>query len=174
MALQTSVTIVEKETIAPAWWRLVMAGPELASRLLPGQFLLVRCADPFTCYLRRPIFPAALDESRLELLLRPEPDPGLAWLSSRQPGDTLEVIGPLGQGFSLPGHVQNLLLVSDSQLLSPLLGHMHQALQAGRSVTLALSGSRAAAVYPLNRLPPAVETGPLRSPGARPDAGYSG
>ena len=34
---------------------------------------------------------------------------------------------------------------------------MHQALQAGRSVTLALSGSRAAAVYPLNRLPPAVE-----------------
>ena len=69
------------------WWRLVLDGPELVTHLIPGQFLLVRCADPFAVYLRRPIFPAPLQKGQLELLLRPEPDPGLAWLSTRQPGD---------------------------------------------------------------------------------------
>ena len=155
--MQTRVTIVEKETIGPAWWRLVIDEPDLASPPTPGQFLLVRCADPFTCYLRRPIFPATRENGQLELLLRPEPDPGLAWLSTRQPGDELDVIGPLGQGFPLPDHLRHLLLISDGQTLSPLLGQMNRAVAAGVSVTLLLGGPRAAAIYPVDRLPPAVE-----------------
>jgi dihydroorotate dehydrogenase electron transfer subunit len=155
--LQTRVIIVERETIGPAWWRLVLDGPELAAQLTPGQFLLVRCADPFTSYLRRPIFPEPLNDGQLELLLRPTPDPGLAWLSTRQVGDELDVIGPLGQGYPLSSYVRNLLLVSDGQALSPLLGQMNRAVQAGLSATLLLGGQRAAALYPLDRLPPAVE-----------------
>ena len=154
---QTLVTIAQKETIGPAWWRLVLDGPELAAHLTPGQFLLLRCADPFTTYLRRPIFPAPLEKGQLELLLRPEPDPGLAWLSTRQPGDELDVIGPLGRGFPTPEQARNLLLVSDGQALSPLLGRMNRAVAAGLAVTLLLGGQRAAALYPLDRLPPAVE-----------------
>ena len=154
--IQTEVTIVEKEAIAPARWRLSLSAPDL-SQLVPGQFLLLRCADRFTCYLRRPVFPFPINDELLTLLLYPDPDPGLAWLLTRQPGDTLDVIGPLGTGFPLPDHIRNLLLVSDGQAIDPLLGQMSRAIATGISVTLALGGSRAANLYPVSALPPMVE-----------------
>ncbi len=157
MPIQTQVSVLYKEIIAPAWWRLTLAAPDLAPRLQPGQFLLVRCADRLTCYLRRPVFPARVDEDKLVLLLRPESDPGLAWLLARPPGDTLDVIGPLGAGFPLPKYARNVLLVSDVQTIAPLLGQMERVLAAGSAVTLALGGSRATALYPVAALPPIVE-----------------
>ncbi|MBN1219527.1 MAG: hypothetical protein JXM69_11400 [Anaerolineae bacterium] len=155
--IHTQVTVVKKETIAPAWWRLTIAAPDLSPRLSPGQFLFLSCADRFTCYLRRPIFPAPIDDEHLTLLLHPNPDPGLAWLLTRTPGDRLDVIGPLGTGFPLPDSIRNLLLVSDSRAIDPLLGQLSRAVEAGVAVTLALGGSRASALYPVSALPPVVE-----------------
>jgi dihydroorotate dehydrogenase electron transfer subunit len=155
--VQTEATVIQKESIAPAWWRITLAGPELTPPLQPGQFILVRCGDLFTCYLRRPILAQAAGEQRLSFLLRPDPDPGLAWLAARQVGDKLDLIGPLGSSFELPEAVQNLLLISDGQLISPLLGQLERAIAAGQSVTLALGGSRAAGLYPVAGLPPQVE-----------------
>jgi dihydroorotate dehydrogenase electron transfer subunit len=155
--IQTQVTLVGKAAIAPAWWQLTLAAPDLISRLIPCQFLLLRCADRFTCYLRRPIFPAPVGSDHFTLLLQPDSDPGLAWLLSRVPGERLDVIGPLGTGFPLPGAARNLLLVSDVQAISPLLGQMSRAIEAGIAVTLALGASRAATLYPLAALPPVVE-----------------
>lgn len=154
--IQTQARVIQKETIAPAWWRLTLTASDL-SPLLPGQFLLLRCADRFSCYLRRPIFPTPLPQAQFSLLLRPNPDPGLAWLSARQPGDTLDVIGPLGRGFPMPKNVRRLLLVSDTPAMGPLLGQMERALAAGAAVTLVLGGSRASALYPVAALPPVVE-----------------
>jgi len=57
----------------------------------------------------------------------------------------------------LPNGIGNLLLVSDTQLLSPLLGPLEQALADGLAVTLVLEASRAANLYPAAQLPPAVE-----------------
>jgi dihydroorotate dehydrogenase electron transfer subunit len=155
--IQTQVTVTGKEAIGPAWWRLDLSAPDLSPSLLPGQFLLVRCADRFSCYLRRPVFPAQHQDGELTLLVRPAADPGLAWLSARAAGDRLDVIGPLGAGFPLFNQVRNLLLVSDGQWLSPLLGQLERAVAAGLAVTLALGGSRAAALYPPAALPPLVE-----------------
>jgi dihydroorotate dehydrogenase electron transfer subunit len=155
--IQTEVTVVHKEALAPAWWRLTLAAPDLTPRLSPGQFLLVRCADPFTCYLRRPIFPARVIDDQFELLVRPDPDPGRAWLTARQPGDRLDVIGPLGSGFPLAAQTRNLLLAGDEPALGPLLGQLDRALAAGAAVTLALGGTRASTLYPVAQLPPVVE-----------------
>jgi dihydroorotate dehydrogenase electron transfer subunit len=120
--------------------------------------LLLRCGDSFTCYLRRPIFPEPLElPGHLSLLLRPGPDPGLAWLSARQIGDSIDLIGPLGRGFELPQSPHNLLLVADQPLVAPLLGLIAQALAGRALVTIALGGNRAANLYPVAALPPAVE-----------------
>lgn len=155
--IQTQGTIIDKETIAPAWWRLKVAAPDLTPRLQSGQFLLLRCGDDSTCYLRRPIFPAPIDAEKFSLLLRPAPDPGLAWLLAQQPHSHLDLIGPLGVGFPPPDNLRNLLLVGDTPLIGPLLGQMEQALQAGLAVTLTLGSRRAADLYPRAALPPAVE-----------------
>ncbi|MBE7554570.1 MAG: hypothetical protein HS126_26270 [Anaerolineales bacterium] len=154
--IQTQATVVEKATIAPAWWRLTLTAPELPPPL-PGQFLLLRCADRYRCYLRRPVFPIPANQNHFNLLLRPDPDPGLAWLSARQPGDTLDVMGPLGNGFPLPKSVRHLLLVSDTPDIGPLLGQMERAIAVGVAVTLALGASRVSRLYPVAALPPVVE-----------------
>lgn len=151
------MTVVRRETIAPAWWRLTLAAPVLSLSPLPGQFFLLRCADRYQCYLRRSVFPAPLPPNYFTLLLQPDPDPGLAWLSARQAGDTLDVIGPLGIGFPLPKGSRHLLLVSDTPDISPLLGQMERALAAGLAVTVALGASRASRLYPVAALPPVVE-----------------
>ena len=152
--IQTEISVLDKKSIAPAWWELTFSAATLIPQLQPGQFLLLRCDG---CYLRRPIFPVPAGPGIITVLLRPNPDPGLAWLLSRQPPDTLDVIGPLGVGFPLPNHTQNLLLISDHPQLGPLLGHMQQAMLAGYAVTLALGGRRATTLYPLSQLPPQVE-----------------
>ena len=154
---QTRLIISQKETIAPAWWRLTLTAPDLTALGQPGQFLLLACADRFTCYLRRPIFPQPQPDQQFSLLIRPDPDPGLAWLTTRQVDDRLDVIGPLGSGFNLPAGIQNLLLISDNQWLAPLLGVMEQAVAAGLSVTMALGARRSADLYPVAALPPVVE-----------------
>ncbi len=153
--IQTQAVITEREIISGAWWRFTISGVEIATNFRPGQFLLLRCGPG--CYLRRPIFPQVLGDKSLSLLVRPDPDPGLAWLSARQVGDKLDLIGPLGQGFPLPYGHNNILLVSDGQKIDPLLGQMRQALKAGFSVTLALEASRVANLYPTVYLPPDVE-----------------
>ena len=80
-----------------------------------------------------------------------------AWLAARKSGDVLDLIGPLGTGFDLPDRTGNLLLVSNSQQLSPLLGQLELAVDLGCAVTLALESSRAASLYPVSSLPPIVE-----------------
>ncbi|MDM8527627.1 hypothetical protein QUF58_05375 [Anaerolineales bacterium HSG24] len=154
---QTTLTITHKTLLSPAWWQINLESPKLAEQLAPGQFLLVQCTDPFTAYLRRPVFPMLIGSDQLALLLRPSSDAGLAWLLTRQVGDTLNVIGPLGQGFPKPTEEQHVCLISDSPALEPLLGQMQIALHNGSVVTMALQASRASRLYPISILPIAVE-----------------
>ncbi|MDM8520025.1 hypothetical protein QUF64_08260 [Anaerolineales bacterium HSG6] len=154
---QTTLTIIHKTLLSPAWWQITLSAPRLAEQLTPGQFLLVQCADPFTAYLRRPVFPMLVGPNHLALLLRPSSDAGLAWLLTRQVGDPLDVLGPLGQGFPQPAEGQHVCLISDSPLLEPLLGQMQIALQNGSVVTMVLQASRANRLYPISTLPIAVE-----------------
>ncbi|GAB4449388.1 MAG: dihydroorotate dehydrogenase electron transfer subunit [Anaerolineae bacterium] len=151
---QLTATVVQRETVAPAWWQLTVAVEAPAGSVNPGQFFLARCQG---CYLRRPIFPQPLPNGLFGLLLRPATDPGMAWLAARQPGDPLDLIGPLGNGFPLHPTPHNLLLVSDSRRLSPLLGLLHSALTTGAAVTLLLGGRAASAIYPAARLPAEAE-----------------
>jgi hypothetical protein len=77
-------------------------------------------------------------------------------LASLQPGDTLDLLGPCGRGFTLNLRATHLLLVAETfERLYPLL---HHALANRYSVTLLLDSTA-----PLPAVPPAVEIqrGPL-------------
>lgn len=69
----------------------------------PGQFFHIRCGDSVFPLLRRPLSLFDYDETngQLHLLYRAEGE-GTRWLSHRVPGDTLDVLGPLGRGFPDP------------------------------------------------------------------------
>ena len=172
---QITRPIIKKQTIKPALWEITVGLEKTdlwATQIAPGQFFLVQCAIPFTTYLRRAIFPAGITSSPLEETAEAPSglqflfsavdlaDPGLAWLMSRKVGQTIDLLGPFGQGFPAPQQASSLLLIGSSPTigpLGPLLFLLRQAIQRGADVVLALEATRAADLYPFQTLPPAAE-----------------
>lgn len=95
--LQGSYPIESIRQIAADTFDMVLACAPLAKTALPGQFVHLRCADK---PLRRPISICEIlpDALRLVFAVRGE---GTAWLSQCKAGESIDVMGPLGNGFPL-------------------------------------------------------------------------
>lgn len=144
---------------APARWRLTLA-TDAAPTFTVGQFFLAEIADPAAAYLRRAAFPtpAESDASALHLSFNAADltDPGIGWLVSRHAGETVNLLGPLGHGFTLPDTARNILLAGDSTHVPLLASLANAAARRSKNVTLALHlpSKRYAPHTPLH---PAVE-----------------
>lgn len=95
----------------------------------PGQFVQVLCRDPHADFsaqgpmLRRPFSIAGMrgTESEREIdLLGRVVGPGTAWLAARKPGDVVDILGPIGRGFSMPPNGHTALLVAGGVGLPPI------------------------------------------------------
>ena len=113
MAVQQICTVVEMTQLdASTWWMVLEVG-KLVKRhgLTGGQFLHIKCGD--SRLLRRPISVARTqwdepeDTAALIFEVRGE---GTRWLSQRRVGDKLDVLGPLGNGFSVSDGSHYLLV----------------------------------------------------------------
>lgn len=74
----------------------------------PGQFVQVRCDGP-GLILRRPYSIYGLRGNSLSLLVR-EVGPGSAWLCAAGVGQAIDLLGPLGRGFTLPNGGRHALV----------------------------------------------------------------
>jgi len=153
---QHRLLVIDNQRLRPALHRLSLSAPNLDAA--PGQFLHVLCREPeaHTPFLRRAVPIHRRGAGRVDVLVRPD-EPGRAWLARRRPGDVLDVLGPLGQGFALPDTPGHLLLLAHTQGVAPLVGLADQALDQGWSVTLLTTATRPVDAYPAALLPPAVE-----------------
>ena len=87
----------------------------------PGQFVQVRVADSPATYLRRPISIHDVDAKQNEItLLVQQVGEGTRHLASANKGDTINMVLPLGNGFSLPGKGEKVLLVGGGIGIAPL------------------------------------------------------
>lgn len=86
---------------------------------LPGQFVQVEVPNSKTTYLRRPISINYADEHELWLLIRNAGD-GTAALNSTPAGSVLNLLVPLGNGFSTQVK-GNVLLIGGGVGVAPLL-----------------------------------------------------
>ena len=97
--------------------------------MLPGQFVQVRVDDSPPTFLRRPISIHFIDKQANELwLLIQLIGDGTRRLSKIKPGDSLNLIYPLGNGFTLPEDIfassdinRKLLLIGGGVGVAPLL-----------------------------------------------------
>ncbi|MGI6630341.1 MAG: dihydroorotate dehydrogenase electron transfer subunit [Bacillota bacterium] len=81
--------------------RITIDAPEIAETCKPGQFVHIRCGQGVYSLMRRPISVYQVKDKTLVLLFQIKGE-GTKWLSRRRPGDFVDLIGPLGQGFTLP------------------------------------------------------------------------
>ena len=113
--------IVRKETWGD-YCLLALHSPRIARLAVPGQFLMVRVSDQPYPLLRRPFGIHARDRSRLEIFFS-KVGTGTVLLAERNPGETLDILGPLGKGFRIPRKKQagrTAFLVGGGRGIAPL------------------------------------------------------
>lgn len=112
--------------------------------VLPGQFVEVRVTDSPSTYLRRPISICDYDEAeRMMTLLIRRAGEGTEHLCNLPVGAKVDILGPLGNGFTLPAAGSSALLAGGGIGVAPLMLLGKRMRQAGVNVTLLL-GARTA------------------------------
>jgi len=165
-----------EETTAPGIWVTKLEAPSLAAAARPGQFLHIRCGEGDDPLLRRPIsiHHADRDTGIIQIMFQVV-GKGTAWLSQRQDG-FLDVLGPLGRGFTLSPVDSGLPLavVGGGIGAAPLYFLLVELAALGRaSATTVLLGAHSAVQLLLQK--EAQELGfALRSATDDGSAGYHG
>ncbi|MFZ5596140.1 MAG: dihydroorotate dehydrogenase electron transfer subunit [Bacillota bacterium] len=113
--------IVEHGEVMPGHRLLCLDAPGPASASSPGQFLHVRCSDALDPLLRRPfsIHYADREKGRVYILYKIA-GRGTALMAEKRPGDFLDVMGPLGKGYTLPGRGERVAVVGGGMGAAPL------------------------------------------------------
>lgn len=101
MILQTGFAIISNQQLAPKIWRLSFSARQLTNEAVPGQFLMIRIAELTDPLLRRPLGIHNLDQETGAVdILYQVVGRGTRQLTRKSPGEILDVLGPLGNGFT--------------------------------------------------------------------------
>ena len=111
-----TAAVVENVQLARNTWRIRVACPEIARRVVPGQFVMVRLADSDDPLLGRPLalyatYPAGNGQPQGIDLVYLVIGRMTRRLQALTPGSQVELWGPLGNGF-FPHAADHLLLVA--------------------------------------------------------------
>jgi dihydroorotate dehydrogenase electron transfer subunit len=137
--------IEEARNLGNGYQLLKIAAPRTAEAAKPGQFVMVRILPALDPLLRRPL--GILDARPPYIWLYYQVlGSGTRLLAAQRPGDSLEILGPLGNTFpELPG--QRVLLIAGGRGIVPLF-HYARAYDERRQL-LMLYGGRSKADLPL-------------------------
>lgn len=102
---------------------LKLTSDQILPEMLPGQFVQVRVDNSPTTFLRRPISINYVDRATNELwLLVQLVGDGTRRMAEYKPGDVVNIMLPLGNGFTLPADKeQKLLLIGGGVGTAPML-----------------------------------------------------
>ena len=140
---------------------LWLEAPQVAREAQPGQFIMVRCAESWDPLLRRALSIHRVRGSGRAVqafaVLYSVHGAGTSSLARKQAGDVVDVLGPMGNGYTVHLNAERLLLIGAGWGISPLVALAEQQVARGKAVTLLAGASMASAHYPAAWLPPEVE-----------------
>jgi dihydroorotate dehydrogenase electron transfer subunit len=144
--------VIKNEEVLPGHRLMGLQAPEVARAAVPGQFLHVRCTDTHDPLLRRPISVHYADGDRGEVyILYRVAGKGTGLLSKVRKGDFVEVLGPLGKGFTLPQKGEPAAVLGGGIGIAPLFFLLAQIKKIYGNETAAVSaflGAATAAAIP--------------------------
>lgn len=111
--------IISHDKISLNYFKIALGTRSITRLAQPGQFVNVRISEVLEPFLRRPFSIHRADGDALEILYEVI-GKGTGILSQRKPGESLDIIGPLGSGFSLPA-TRYSLLVAGGMGVAPLV-----------------------------------------------------
>ena len=152
---QELAPIVSNAEVMPGIY-LMRVHTTIASLARPGQFAMLACDNQNLTVLRRPI---SIHEAQSHVagFLFAVIGAGTAWLAQRQPGESIDLIGPAGNGFSYDPNSRKLLLIAGGMGIAPLTYLAREAINQGRQVVILAGAKTAKQIYPAALLPPGCE-----------------
>jgi len=117
--------ILWNDCLGPTYYRMGIGLSGVFVHSIPGQFVMVRLPGRLTPFLRRPfsihrITPGTDGGVVVELLYKVV-GAGTAQFSELTGGDTVDVLGPLGNGFTVADEARQVFLVAGGIGVAPLL-----------------------------------------------------
>jgi dihydroorotate dehydrogenase electron transfer subunit len=98
---QVRAKIISNQKLSVGYGYLEFESALIAQQAKPGQFVNVRVIDAVEPLLRRPFSIHGVKASRVRIIYQIL-GKGTQILASRKPGEFLDIIGPLGNGFDYP------------------------------------------------------------------------
>ncbi len=99
------------------YFKLCLDAGKIARPAVPGQFVMVRVSEGIQPLLRRPLGVHGVSGNKVELLYEIIGQ-GTVILSQKKPGEYLDVIGPLGNGFTFR---HRAILIAGGMGVAPLV-----------------------------------------------------
>lgn len=154
------------------YYLIELLTPNKLAEFSPGQFVMINCGG--NTFLRRPIsihsaqadnvfqLLYALSSTNIQNLksrlnrsyeIKISNEIGKNLLSKLKPDDRINVIGPLGNGYSISSKAKSLLLIAGGIGIAPLRFLAERALSLNKSVTILMGARLPNGLYPRRLLP---------------------
>lgn len=114
------IEIVFNRKINHGTFLMGLRSPQIAFESRPGQFVMMRVDEGIDPLLRRPFSICGVCDEDIICVLYKTVGHGTEILTGKKAGDKLSVMGPLGQGFILPGNNEKAILVAGGIGAAPL------------------------------------------------------
>lgn len=134
--------VLKNERVAHDIYRMRLEAPHIAKKSVPGQFVHVKCDGPGGPLLRRPLSIHRASGRTIELLYEVL-GKGTDILSKKRAGDALDMIGPLGTGFSrMDKGCSEVILAAGGIGVAPLLALAEKMAGDGKARACVIIGAK--------------------------------
>lgn len=146
--IQNIFKVVSNEKLCPRFFCLKFNAPSIIKHIKPGQFIHIRTKEGFEPFFRRP-FSVYRSQKYVEVFYEPI-GPGTKILASMKKGDDIDVLGPLGNAFSLPSkEIKQVVMIAGGIGIAPFLALSDVLKKKKLDLILLYGGRTKAHVYPM-------------------------
>ncbi len=132
---QREALVLNNEQLTQDIFRLTLKEPEIACKSRPGQFVMVEVGKSHSPLLRRPFSVHQASKGiEIQILFKVLGE-GTRILSNHSKGESINIVGPLGNGFNLL-HSNNICLIGGGMGIAPLLFTAKELLKSNSAINL--------------------------------------
>ena len=135
-----SCRVLDNWHIIGDFWTIKIYCPQIAASILPGQFVMLKVSNDTDPLLRRPLTVSRIyrEEGAISILYR-SVGRGTEIMTRWKSGQRCSVLGPLGNGFTLPEQAKSIAVLGRDVGIGPLLALVDEGAARGVMVYAFLS-----------------------------------
>ena len=139
----TQSLIIYNEPIAntESFYRIVLKAPEIAAAARPGQFIMLTTSPGYDPFLKRPMGINIIDREKGYIgAIYQVNGKGTQLLTKLPAGDTMSLLGPLGNGWNIADNLRKVCLLGGGSGVASLLPLAKTLAQMGVEIDFMLGG----------------------------------